>query len=235
MTTNARRLLTEPEIEVESPENESDAFKDVLSPDALDFLVELDALTAVEADKRREAGNGFDGTWVAHPDVVAVAAKEFDLVLGKEPNQISRQRDDVTVSAQRLLDVGATEGKISEGGLRNNVNVGFQYLSYGLRGRGAAAINNLIEYAATAEICRMQIWQWIHHSALLVDGRPVTRELVRNVLNEEMARIEEAIGQETWSRSRPKESRPHFEAVALSEEPPEFLTLGAYEDLEPTT
>jgi malate synthase len=192
------------------------------------------AIRGVQADKRREAEDGFDGTWVAHPDTVEVAAAEFDRVLGERSNQISRQRDDVKPDAGRLLDVVATGGTITEDGLRNNVSVGFQYISYWLQGRGAAANNNQIEDAATAEICRMQIWQWIHHSAKLVDGRTVTRALVCEILDQEMARIEEQVGREIWVQSFPQESRLHFEAAALSEPPPEFLTLDAYEDLERT-
>src|SRR4029079_10716907 len=134
--------------------------------------------------KRREAGAGFDGTWVAHPDVVAVARAAFDEVLGDRPNQITRQRDDVAVAPAELLDVAATPGEVTETGLRNNVNVAFQYLSFWLSGRGAAGINNLMEDAATAEISRSQVWFWIHHGAQLDDGRTVTRELVSQFLDE---------------------------------------------------
>jgi len=203
-----------------------------LIPSRTNSAVTDRATRAVEADKRREAADGFDGTWVAHPDTVGVATREFDKVLGARPNQISRQRDDVTLDPERLLDVPATGGTITEDGLRNNVNVGFQYLSYWLRGRGAAAVDNLMEDAATAEICRMQIWQWIRHSATLDDGRTVTRELVREILDQEMVRIAEEVGDETWMHSFPRKSRLHFETAAFSEEPPEFLTLDAYEDLE---
>ncbi len=136
------------------------------------------AIAAVREDKRREAGDGFDGTWVAHPDVVAAASEEFDQVLGERPNQIDRLRPDVPYDDAPLRDVAATEGEITEQGLRNNLSVGFQYISFWLGGRGAAAINNMMEDAATAEIARTQIWQWIHHGSTLSDGRTVTRELV---------------------------------------------------------
>jgi malate synthase len=183
------------------------------------------AIEAVRADKRREAEAGFDGTWVAHPDVVAVATEEFDRVLGERPNQIDRQRPDVTVGAAELLDAASTPGEITEEGLRNDVNVGFQYISFWLGGRGAAGINNLMEDAATAEISRSQIWQWIRHGK-------VSRERVREVLDEEMAKIRAEVGDEVWEQGRPEDTRRVFEQVALGEEFPEFLTLPAYELLD---
>jgi malate synthase len=182
------------------------------------------ALEAVRADKAREAGDGFDGTWVAHPDVVDVALAEFDNVLDGKPNQIGRRRDDVDVTPEMLLDAASTPGDVTEEGLRNDVNVGFQYVSFWLGGRGAAGINNLMEDAATAEISRSQIWQWIRH------GR-FTREHVREVLEEEMRRIHEEVGDEVWEKGRPRETREVFELVALGEDFPEFLTLPAYEYL----
>src|SRR5204863_2861571 len=124
--------------------------------------------------KKREANDGFDGTWVAHPDSVQNATREFDAVLGDKPNQVDRKRDDVDVSARDLLDVPATPGEITEEGLRSDVNVGIQYISSWLRGNGAAGIYGLMEDAATAEIARSQVWQWIHHGAELDDGRTIT-------------------------------------------------------------
>jgi malate synthase len=183
------------------------------------------AIAAVREDKRREAGDGFDGTWVAHPDVVAPAREEFDRVLGDRPNQIDRQRPDVSVTAEQLLDVGSTPGEITEDGLRNDVNVGFQYISFWLGGRGAAGINNLMEDAATAEIARAQIWQWIRHGK-------VTRERVREVLDEEMERIHAEVGDEVWEKGRPEETREIFERVALGEDFPRFLTLPAYDYID---
>jgi malate synthase len=193
-----------------------------LIPSRTDAQANQRAIEAVAADKQREAGDGFDGTWVAHPDVVEVAQREFDAVLGERPNQLGRRRDEVHVSPQQLLDVGATPGEITEEGLRSNVEVGFQYISFWLGGRGAAAINNLMEDAATAEICRSQIWQWIRHGKL-------TREHVREVLEQEMQRIHAEVGHEVWERGRPEETRRVFEQVALGEEFPAFLTLPAYE------
>jgi malate synthase len=183
------------------------------------------AIAAVREDKLREAEAGFDGTWVAHPDVVPVATEEFDRVLGDRPNQLDRQRPDVSVGAAELLDAASTPGEITEEGLRNDVNVGFQYISFWLGGRGAAGINNLMEDAATAEISRSQIWQWIRHGK-------VTRERVRDVLDEEMAKIHASVGDEVWEKGRPDETRQLFEQIALGDEFPEFLTLPAYEYLD---
>jgi malate synthase len=196
-----------------------------LIPSRKDPEANARAIEAVRADKAREAGDGFDGTWVAHPDVVDVARAEFDKVLGDKPNQIDRRRDDVSVTAEQLLDAASTPGEITEEGLRNDVSVGFQYLSFWLGGRGAAGINNLMEDAATAEIARSQIWQWIRH------GR-FTREHVREVLEDEMRRIHEQVGDEVWEKGRPRETRELFERVALGEDFPEFLTLPAYEYLD---
>jgi malate synthase len=196
-----------------------------LIPSRKDAEANARAMAAVRADKEREATDGFDGTWVAHPDVVAVARAEFDKVLGRRPHQIERRRDDVRVTAAQLLDAASTPGQITEAGLRTNVNVGFQYISYWLSGRGAAGINNLMEDAATAEISRAQIWQWIRHGK-------VTRERVAQVLDEEMRRIREHVGDEVWEKGRPRETREVFERVTLARDFPEFLTLPAYEYLD---
>jgi malate synthase len=189
------------------------------------------AFAKVRADKEREATWGHDGTWVAHPDLVPVAREVFEKGLGGAANQLERRRDDVHVSAQELLDLGATPGAITEAGLRTDVNVGFQYVSFWLTGRGAAAINSLMEDAATAEISRSQIWQWVHHGAELEDGRTVTRELVRQILDEETAKIRDSVGEDTWCAGRPAETREIFEQVALAPDLIEFLTLPAYEYL----
>ncbi|HEY3019103.1 MAG TPA: malate synthase A [Solirubrobacteraceae bacterium] len=193
------------------------------------------AIAGVRADKEREAGDGFDGTWVAHPDLVPVATEEFDKVLGERPNQLDRQREEVQVTAAELLDLAATPGAITEEGLRNDVNVGIQYISSWLRGNGAAAIYGLMEDAATAEIARSQVWQWIRHGATLDDGRTVTPELVRALEGEELERIRSEIGDDEWfeTHGRPRESRELFESVALTgEDFVEFLTLPAYERLD---
>jgi malate synthase len=191
------------------------------------------ALEEVAADKRREATDGFDGTWVAHPDSVPVATKEFDQVLGEHPNQIERQRDDVQVSAFDLLNVAATPGDVTEEGLRNDCNVAIQYISSWLRGNGAAGIYGLMEDAATSEIARSQVWQWVHTGAELADGRSVTKELVRDIETSELERIRQEVGNDEWfySLGRPDESRELFERVALADEFEEFLTLPAYEKL----
>jgi malate synthase len=178
------------------------------------------------ADKKREAGDGFDGTWVAHPDSVANAMAEFDAVLGDRPNQVDRRRDEVNVSAADLLDVASTPGGITEEGLHNDVNVGIQYISSWLRGNGAAGIYGLMEDAATAEIARSQVWQWIRHGKF-------TPDRVQRAEDEELERIRSEIGDDEWfeTQGRPRESRMLFERVALASEFPEFLTLPAYEYL----
>ncbi len=183
------------------------------------------ALAKVHEDKQREAGDGFDGTWVAHPDLVPVALEEFDHVLGDRPNQLERQRDDVTTSAADLLNVAATEGEVTEEGLRNDVSVAIQYVSSWLRGTGAAAIYNLMEDAATAEIARSQVWQWLRN------GR-FDRAYVRTVIDEELERLREQFGDEIYERSRAGEAREIFEQVALGDEFVEFLTLPAYDYLD---
>ena len=183
------------------------------------------ALAKVHDDKQREAGDGFDGTWVAHPDLVPVALEEFDRVLGDRPNQLERQRDDVTTSAADLLNVAATEGEVTEEGLRNDVSVAIQYLSSWLRGTGAAAIYNLMEDAATAEIARSQVWQWLRH------GR-FDRAHVRTVIGEELEQLRDRFGDEVFARSRADDARAIFEQVALGDEFVEFLTLPAYDYLD---
>jgi malate synthase len=203
-----------------------------LIPSRSDEEANQRAIDAVREDKEREAAAGFDGTWVAHPDVVDVATEAFDSVLGDKPNQIDKQRDDVDVSPQQLLDAESTPGDITEAGLRNDVSVGFQYISFWLGGRGAAGINNMMEDAATAEICRSQIWQWIKHGKQLEDGRTITRELVREILDEETERIHAEVGDEVWEKGRPDETRAVFELVSLSDDFPEFLTIPAYEYLD---
>src|SRR5437867_7617705 len=189
------------------------------------------ALAKVRDDKKREATDGFDGTWVAHPDLVETAMSEFDRALGKRPNQLDRQRPEVHVTAEQLLDVRIPGGTITDAGLRTNVSVGIQYIASWLRGTGAAAINNLMEDAATAEISRSQIWQWIHHGVSLQEGPRVTRELVRDVEREELAKIQKAVGDEFFAKGRYDEAREIFEGVALSSEFKEFLTIPAYEHI----
>ncbi len=146
------------------------------------------AFSKVRDDKTREAGDGFDGSWVAHPGMVDLCAEVFTSVLGDRPDQRDKLRDDVDVSAEQLLDVASTPGEVTEAGLRGNISVGLQYLEAWLRGRGAVGINNLMEDAATAEISRSQVWQWLHNETVLADGKTVTRDLVERLIDEETPR-----------------------------------------------
>ncbi len=171
------------------------------------------ALAKVSEDKAREADDGFDGTWVAHPDSVDAAVDAFTEVLGDRPHQLDKQRDDVYVGAAELLDIPSTPGSETEQGLRSNVNVGIQYISSWLRGNGAAGIYGLMEDAATAEISRGQVWQWVRHGVELDDGRTVTPELVREMEAEELETIRSEIGDDEWFQreGRPDLSRELFE------------------------
>jgi malate synthase len=203
-------------------------------PSRRDPAANARAIEAVRADKAREAHAGFDGTWVAHPDAVATAMAQFDGVLDGQPNQIARTRDDVQVSGTDLLDVASARGGVTEQGLRGNINVGIQYISSWLQGNGAAAIHGLMEDAATAEIARSQVWQWIRHEALLEDGTPVTKTLVRTLIAEELDRIREQVGDDEWfeAHARPGDARQIFQELVLSDELVDFLTLPGYERLE---
>jgi malate synthase len=202
-------------------------------PSRKDPEINAQALAKVRADKEREAGDGFDGTWVAHPDLVATAMAEFDKVLGDKPNQIDKKRPDVHVSAEQLLAAKDTPGDITSAGLRTNIDVGIRYIESWLRGNGAAAIHNLMEDAATAEISRSQIWQWVHNDATLADtGERVTAELVRKVADEVTSAIRDEIGADAWDGGRWKEARDIFEEVALADDFVTFLTLPAYDRLD---
>ena len=198
-------------------------------PNRRDEEVTSAALEKVTADKRREAEQGCDGTWVAHPDLVEVARAEFDRILGERPNQVDRLRPDVDVRPADLIDTHVPGGTITEEGLRTNVSVGIRYVAAWLTGTGAAAIDNLMEDAATAEISRSQIWQWVRHGARMADGRAITSHMVREVVAEEMTSIESALGSESFRAGRYEEARELFERVALSPDFIEFLTLPAYE------
>ena len=190
------------------------------------------AMAKVAEDKRREATAGFDGTWVAHPDLVPIAMKEFDAVLQGRPNQIDKQRPEVEVTADQLLDVASAGTDCTEDGLRNSISVSIQYLSSWLRGSGAVGVNNLMEDVATAEIARAQVWQWVHHGVQLTDGRTVTADLVREVAQEELATIREQVGEEVYAKSRADDAMALLEEVCLSDDLVDFLTLPAYERLE---
>ncbi|MCW2532042.1 MAG: malate synthase [Blastococcus sp.] len=186
------------------------------------------AFAKVKADKDREAGDGFDGSWVAHPGMVEICREAFTAVLGDRPNQLDKKREDVHVTAEQLLDVRSTPGEVTEAGLRSNISVGIQYLESWLRGTGAVGINNMMEDAATAEISRSQVWQWLHNGVQLADGPTVTRELVEKVIEEEMGRIAEARG-ESFAGGRWDDARALFTEMALADEYPDFLTLPAYQ------
>jgi malate synthase len=184
------------------------------------------ALSKVSEDKRREAADGFDGTWVAHPDLVPTARAEFDAVLGSEPNQLGRQRPEVEIKAADLLAVTRPEGGITEAGLDTNIDVGIRYIASWLSGTGAAAIHDLMEDAATAEISRAQVWQWIHHRIPLTPGGAVvTSELVRQRADKTIDELASA-GYDPELLVR---ARDVFELVALAEDFLPFLTLPAYE------
>ena len=186
------------------------------------------ALAKVREDKTRESGDGFDGSWVAHPDLVPVCREVFDRVLGDAPNQLGKQRDDVHVTAAQLLDVKDTPGEITEAGLRNNISVGLQYLANWLAGNGAVAIFNLMEDAATAEISRSQIWQWLHNDIKLAEGATVTRELAERIIGEELATIKAQLGG-AYDAGQYEQAMSLFTEVALADEYVDFLTLPAYE------
>ena len=199
-------------------------------PSRRDPEVNAVAMAKVRDDKTREAGDGFDGSWVAHPDLVALCREVFDATLGSSPNQLSKQRPEVSVSAADLLAVDKTPGTITEAGLRNNVSVGLQYLASWLGGNGAVAIFNLMEDAATAEISRSQVWQWLHNNIRLDDGQPVTRDLVQRIIGEELATIREAAG-DGFDAPRYQQAVGLFSQVALADDYAEFLTLPAYEEM----
>jgi malate synthase len=199
-------------------------------PSRRDPEVNAVAMAKVREDKTREAGDGFDGSWVAHPDLVALCREVFDATLGEAPNQLGRQRPEVSVSASDLLAVSKTPGSITEAGLRSNTSVGLQYLASWLGGNGAVAIFNLMEDAATAEISRSQVWQWIHNSVRLADGPLVTRELAEQIISEELASIRAAAG-DGFDRARYDQAVSLFSQVALADDYAEFLTLPAYEEM----
>jgi malate synthase len=196
-------------------------------PSRKDAAVNEAAFAKVRDDKTREVEAGFDGSWVAHPDLVPVCAEIFGRVLDRQPggdNQVARQRDDVHVRADHLLAADATPGERTMDGLRLNINVGIAYVAAWLAGNGAAAIHNLMEDAATAEISRSQIWQWTHNAATLASGETVTRELVESIVAEEHAALRES----GWYADHLNTARRIFVETALDDEFVDFLTLPAY-------
>lgn len=182
----------------------------------------------VRADKSREAADGFDGSWCAHPGMVPYIRDEFDKVLGTNPNQISKQRPEVNVTAEDLLNVSATEGAVSEAGVRTNISVSLRYLESWLGGNGAVGIFGLMEDAATAEISRAQIWQWIHNRVKLDDGREVTRELCQSLMDEESAKFKAEIGDDPQRQANLARAVQIFGDISLQDEFPTFLTVPVY-------
>ncbi|WP_043465060.1 malate synthase A [Kitasatospora sp. MBT66] len=197
-------------------------------PSRRDPEVNAAALEKVQADKDREAGNGFDGSWVAHPDLVPVARASFDAVLGDRPHQKDNPGPDGPVTADQLLDIAGAGGSCTRHGLHNAVQVGIRYIEAWLRGLGAVAIFNMMEDAATAEISRSQIWQWIHNDVVLADtGEKATSDLVRRLVAEELTALRAEVGDEVYAAGRWREAAQLFEQVALAEEFADFLTLPA--------
>jgi malate synthase len=190
-----------------------------------DATVNAVAMARVAEDKRREAADGFDGSWVAHPGLVDACRAAFDARLGTHPNQLHRHRSDVTVSVADLLDVASADGSVTESGVRANVAVALRYFDAWLRGTGAAAIFGLMEDAATAEISRCQLWQWIRSDAVLADGRTVDRELVEKLLAEELSalRAEPDAADHRWS-----DAEQILRNTALADPLPDFFTTSAY-------
>ncbi|MGH7124912.1 MAG: malate synthase A, partial [Stellaceae bacterium] len=186
------------------------------------------AMEKVRADKLREAGDGHDGTWVAHPGLVALAKEVFDKEM-PGPHQIARQRQDVSMTAADLLKV--PEGTITEAGLRQNINVGIGYIEAWLRGSGCVPLYNLMEDAATAEISRAQIWQWIRHGATLADGRLVGRALCHEMLREELEKLHKSAGEEAYAKGRFEDAAQIFRDLIDAPRFVEFLTLPAYEKI----
>lgn len=190
------------------------------------------AFEKVRADKTREAGDGFDGSWVAHPDLVPVCREVFDAVLGDRPNQLDRQRPEVDVTAAELLDVASAGGQVTEAGLRTNLSVGVAYTAVWLSGNGAVALHSLMEDAATAEISRSQVWQHLRHDVVLADtGRTMTPELVREVLDEEVAALRADVPPDRFAAYYEPAARLVAE-LCLADGYVDFLTLPAYELLE---
>ncbi|WP_405699238.1 malate synthase A [Streptomyces sp. NBC_01383] len=200
-------------------------------PSRRDAEVNKVAFEKVKADKDREAHDGFDGSWVAHPDLVPIAMASFDAVLGEKPNQKERLREDVSVAAGDLIAIDTLHAKPTYDGLRNAVAVGIRYIEAWLRGMGAVAIFNLMEDAATAEISRSQIWQWINADVVFENGEHATAELARKVAAEELAAIRAETGEEAFAAGRWQQAHDLLLQVSLDQDYADFLTLPAYEQL----
>ncbi len=201
-------------------------------PSRKDAEVNANALAKVREDKIRESQDGFDGTWIAHPDLVPTVRQVFDAALGAKPHQKERLREEVNVEPTQLIDFHVPNGKITEAGVRNNISVAIQYTEAWLRGNGAVALNNLMEDAATAEIARSQVWQWLHHGGVLDDGRAVTPELYRALFDDEVEKIQRAWGEANVAKSRLAEAALLFDKLVTAEQLSDFLTLPAYQYLD---
>ncbi|MDK0523067.1 malate synthase A [Streptomyces sp. ML-6] len=200
-------------------------------PSRRDAEVNKVAFEKVKADKDREARDGFDGSWVAHPDLVPIAMASFDAVLGEKPNQKERLREDVSVAAGDLIAIDSLDARPTYEGLRNAVAVGIRYIEAWLRGLGAVAIFNLMEDAATAEISRSQIWQWINADVVFENGEHATADLARRVAAEELAAIRAEIGEEAFAAGKWQQAHDLLLTVSLDQDYADFLTLPAYEQL----
>lgn len=200
-------------------------------PSRKDAEVNKVAFEKVKADKDREAGDGFDGSWVAHPDLVPIAMASFDAVLGDKPNQKDRLREDVHVEGPELIDIASLDAHPTYDGLRNAVQVGIRYIEAWLRGLGAVAIFNLMEDAATAEISRSQIWQWINAEVVFENGKQATPELAREVAAQELAAIRAEIGDEAFAAGKWQQAHDLLLHVSLDADYADFLTLPAYDQL----
>ncbi|WP_299538918.1 malate synthase A [uncultured Streptomyces sp.] len=200
-------------------------------PSRRDEEVNKVAFEKVKADKDREAGDGFDGSWVAHPDLVPIALASFDAVLGEKPNQKDRLREDVSVAAGDLIAVDTLDAKPTFDGLRNAVAVGIRYIEAWLRGSGAVAIFNLMEDAATAEISRSQIWQWINADVVFENGEHATADLARKIAAEELAAVRAEIGEDAFAAGKWQQAHDLLLQVSLDQDYADFLTLPAYEQL----
>ena len=198
-------------------------------PSRRDPAVNETAMAKVRQDKEREAGDGFDGSWVAHPDLVPICREVFDAVLEDRPNQLDRRREHVDVTADNLLDIASTPGTITEDGLRNDIAVGLRYLGEWLGGSGAVAIFNLMEDAATAEIARSQVWQWLHNDVTLAGGQKITHELVERITAEEYDKVVAERGDPDGHFAKAREL---FAQVALADDYLDFLTVAAYATID---
>ncbi|MGH8827799.1 MAG: malate synthase A, partial [Jiangellaceae bacterium] len=201
-------------------------------PTKSDAEINTAALAKVRADKEREANAGYDGSWVAHPGLVSICAEEFDRVLGDRPNQLGRPVSPAP-AAVRLLDTAGTPGAVTEAGVRGNVSVSLRYLVSWLGGNGAAAIDNLMEDAATVEISRSQLWQWIHHATSTDTGTVVTRQYVTTILDEELSRLRGLYAADADALQRLEQAHTLFAEVVLDDEYVDFLTLPAYAEFVP--